>query len=355
MEIRALKYSHQGWNTLLTVLSGKTIAAISDVDSVDKDRSGYQRPPNKRRIGELKDFIEMTTGLVPGGILLNVRPEHAEELSFTKLGEFDGVEFGTVEIPDGKFAWAMDGQHRIRAFEAASKNILVPVVLTVGMDRPKEAETFNVVNSKQKGVSTSLQYYDLTRYASQEVKKWAERDKEQKHDLAYAIVVDLDDNTIWKDRINFTGQRGMKRSINLKGFMDALEPVINDEWFRTRPKDKQLQLIRTFWSAVSQTWPAALTPNSGSILTKAFGVHVACGLAISMIHYCDQLNDSGEDMMVRLLEATKNTVGNWDPEGPLMPYIGGGRRNVGLVTEMLRAEIQEKFDEIFNKQPAQPA
>lgn len=223
------------------------------------------------------------------------------------------------------------------------------------MERPKEAETFNIVNSKQKGVSASLQYYDLARYASQEVKKWAERDKEERHDLSYAIVVDLSQNTVWKDRINFTGVRGMKRAINLKGFMDALDSVVRDEWFFTRPQTQRLQLMRTFWSAMSRTWPAALTPNSGSILTKTFGVHVACGTAISLFHYCDQLNDSSEEMMMKLLELTKEIVGNWDTEGPLSPYIGGGRRNAGIVTEMLRAEIRKGFEEILNKQPVQPA
>jgi len=355
MEVRAHKFLHQGQEIFLTVLSGKTIAQISDVDSVDKDPKGYQRPPNSRRIAELKVFIEMTEGLVPGAILLNVRPEKAGELHFSKLGEFDGVEFGTVELPSEKFAWAMDGQHRVRAFEAATKDILVPVVLTVGMDRPKEAETFNIVNSKQKNVSASLRYYDLARYASQEVKQWAEGDKEQRHDLAYAIVVDLSQNTVWKDRINFTGVRGMKRAINLKGFMDALDNVVRDEWFFTRPHTQRLQLMRTFWSAMSMNWPVALSPNSGSILTKTFGVHVACGIAISVFHYCDQLNDSSEEMMMKLLEPTEGIVGNWDAEGPLSPYIGGGRRNVGLVTELLRGEIRKGFEESLSKQPVQPA
>ncbi|GAJ08365.1 unnamed protein product, partial [marine sediment metagenome] len=258
--------------------------------------------------------------------LLNVRPENADQIHYSKLGEYGEVEFGTVELPDEKFAWAMDGQHRVRAFEAADKDILVPIVMTIGMERPKEAETFNIVNSKQKGVSASLRYYDLARYASKEVKQWAERDKEQRNDLAYAIVVDLSENTVWKDRINFTGVRGMKRAINLKGFMDALDSVVRDEWFFARPSNQRLELMRTFWNAMSEAWPVALSPNTGSILTKTFGVHVACGIAKSIFLYCDQLNDSSKEMMMKLLESTEDIVDNWDPDGQLSPYIGGGRR-----------------------------
>lgn len=355
MEIRVQRFLHQGQETYTAVLSGKTIATISDVDSVDKDPNGYQRQLNPRRIKELREFIEKTEGLVPGAILLNVRPENAGQIHFSKLGEYGEVEFGTVELPDEQFAWAMDGQHRLRAFEAADKDILVPIVMTIGMERPKEAETFNIVNSKQKGVSASLRYYDLARYASKEVKQWAERDKEQRNDLAYAIVVDLSENTVWKDRINFTGVRGMKRAINLKGFMDALDSVVRDEWFFARPSNQRLELMRTFWNAMSEAWPVALSPNTGSILTKTFGVHVACGIAKSIFLYCDQLNDSSKEMMMKLLESTEDIVDNWDPDGQLSPYIGGGRRNVGLVTEMLRAEIRKQFENILDHQSVKPA
>ncbi len=101
--------------------------------------------------------------------------------------------------------------------------------------------------------------------------------------------------------------------------------------------------------------PPPLSPNTGSILTKTFGVHVACGIAKSIFLYCDQLNDSSKEMMMKLLESTEDIVDNWDPDGQLSPYIGGGRRNVGLVTEMLRAEIRKQFENILDHQSVKPA
>lgn len=355
MEVRVHKFSQQGQEMYVTVLSGKTIAAISDVDSVDRDANGYQRERIQRRCNELKDFIEMTKGLVPGAILLNVRPEKVDELHFSKLGEQDGVEFGTVELPDGKFAWQIDGQHRVGAFEQLTGDILVPVVLTIGLGRAKEAETFNVINSKQKNVSASLRYYDLMRYAEEDVRRWAERGEKESRELAYKIVLDISQDALWKGRINVSGVRGMKRAINLKGFMDALNPVVKDRSFATLPGDRQFELMRTFWRATDKTWPIALAPGSTSILTKTFGAHVACGIAIDIFHYCEQLNDSSEGMMARLLEPIKGTVGDWDSDGPLASYIGGGRKNVTFVIDLLRAEIRRKFEQILERQPAQPA
>ena len=350
MEARVHKFSHQGQNIYVTVLSGKTIAAISEVDSVDKDPQGYQRQPVPSRSTNLKEYIEMTKGLVPGAILLNVRPERADELHFSKLGEYDGVEFGTVQLPEDKFAWIMDGQHRVKAFEQLTEDILVPVVLSIGLGRPKEAETFNIVNSKQKNVPASLNYYDLVRYADEDVKKWAERGEKESHELAYTIVLDLNQNTIWKGRVNVTSVRGMRRAIALKGFMDALTPVVKDRWFATLPSDKQLELMRTFWGAVDKTWPLALATGSTSILTRTFGVHVACGAAIDILHYCEQLKDSSEGMMATLLEPIRPIVGDWDPAGPLAPYIGGGMKNVAFVIDFLRADIRREFDEILRHQ-----
>ena len=137
--------------------------------------------------------------------------------------------------------------------------------------------------------------------------------------------------------------------------MDALNPIVKDRSFATLPDDRQMELVGTFWEAMDKTWPLALASGSASILTKTFGAHVACGIAIDIFHYCEQLKDSSEAMMARLLEPIKGTVGDWDPDGPLAPYIGGGRRNVALVIDLLRAEMRREFEEIRQRQPTQPA
>jgi hypothetical protein len=147
----------------------------------------------------------------------------------------------------------------------------------------------------------------------------------------------------------------MKRAINLKGFTDALDPVVKDRTFATLPDEKQIELIQTFWQAVDKVWPTALSPDSPSVLNKTFGVHVACGIAIDVFHYCDQLNDSSIDGMAKLLESTKGLVGDWSSQGSLKPYIGGGRRNVRFVIDALRTRVRNRFDEIRQQQPVQSA
>lgn len=351
MEVRVHKFSQQGQAMYATVLSGKTIATISDVDSVDKYDRGYQRPREKSRCEDLKEYIDVVGGLVPGAILLNVRPEGKDEIHYSKLGEQDGVEFGTMQLPDEKFTWQIDGQHRIGAFELATSDTLVPVVLLVGLTRRKEAELFNIVNSKQKNVSASLRYYDLMEFADEAVKRWSEKGEKESEELAYRLVVEFSKEPLWEGRINLTGVRGMKRAINLKGFMDALKPVAKDRWFATLPYDRQKYLMLTFWEAMAKIWPGALGPNSTSLLTKTFGAHVVCGIAIDVFLYCSQLNDFKEDTMVALLEATKTTVDNWDPNGALRAYAGGGRKAVGIATSVLRAQIRGRFEEFGKKKP----
>jgi DGQHR domain-containing protein len=354
MNIKVHKFSQQGQDMYVTVLSGKTIAALSDVDSVDRYDGGYQRPRDVGRCKDLKEYIDTVKGLVPGAILLNVRPEKETGLKYSKLGEQDGVEFGAMELPDGKFAWQIDGQHRVGAFELLESDLLVPVVLLSGLPRRKEAEIFNVVNSKQKNVSASLRYYDLMEFAGEEVKRWSEKGKKESEELAYRLVVETSKNPLWKDRVNLTGVRGMKRAVNLKGFMDGLKPIVENRWFATKPFNTQKELMLTFWKAMAKTWPAALGPDTTSLLTKTFGVHVACGIAIDIFLYCEQLKDSGEKTMVALLEPTKQTVDNWDADGALKAYAGGGRRAVSLATDVLRAQIRAKFEELSSKsmQPA---
>jgi DGQHR domain-containing protein len=354
MEIRVHKFLQQGQEMYATVLSGKTIAAVSDVDSVDKYERGYQRPREKARCENIREYIEEVEGLVPGAILLNVRPENKDELHYSKLGEQDGVEFGTMQLPEGKFAWQIDGQHRVGAFELLQSDMLVPVVVLFGLTRRKEAELFNVVNSKQKNVSASLRYYDLMEFAEERVKRWSEKGEKESEELAYNLVVELSKEPLWEGRINLTGVRGMKRAINLKGFMDALRPVVKDRWYATLPHERQKDLLLTFWKAMAKTWPTALGPDATSLLTKTFGAHVAGGIAIDVFLYCAQLNDFTEKTMATLLEPTKETVDNWDPNGALRAYAGGGRKSVGIATDVLRAQIRARFEELAkkSKQPA---
>ena len=355
MELRVLKYNHKGWPMYVTAMSGKKIAEISDVDSVDKDPNGYQRERNKGRCQDIRTFIEQTEGLVPGAILLNVRPEQVEQLQYTKLGGNDDVEFGTVTFPDEKVAWIMDGQHRVGAFEMLEGDIVVPTVFAVGLKREKEGETFNVVNSNQKNVPASLNFFDLMRFAAENVKQWTAKGDKESNELAYKIVLAMNQSGPWKGRVNTTGVRGLKRAINLKGFITGLEPVVKDRTFATLPIEKEMQLIQTYWQAVEKVWPTALGQDSSSVLNKTFGVHVTCGIAIDVFLYAEQLNDSSVEGMAKLLESIKPIVGDWSAQGPLKPYIGGGRRNVRFVIDALRTRVRNRFDEIRQRQPVQPA
>jgi len=353
MEIRVLKYNHKGYPMYITAMSGKKIAEISDVDSVDKDPNGYQRERNKGRCQDIKAFIEQTEGLIPGAVLLNVRPEQVEQFQYSKLGGHNGVEFGSITFPDEKIAWIMDGQHRVGAFEILEDDIFVPAVFAVGLDRAKEGETFDVVNSNQKNVSASLNFFDRMRFATDKVKQLTGH--QETDELAYKIVLAMNQDGPWKGRVNTTGVRGMKRAINLKGFITGLEPVVKDRTFADLPTEKQIQLIQTYWQAVETVWPTALNKDSSSVLNKTFGVHVTCGIAIDVFHYSEQLHDSSVEGMAMLLESLKGIVGDWSSQGPLRTYIGGGRRNVRFVIDALRTRIRNRFDEIRQHQPIQPA
>ncbi len=357
MELRVIKYNHKEWSMYVTAMSGKKIAEISDVDSVDKNPDGYQRERSNARCRDLSGFIEQTDGLVPGAVLLNVRPEQVEKLQYSKLSEDGGIEFGTLTYPDEKFAWIMDGQHRVGAFEMLEGDIVVPTVIALGLDRAKEGETFDVVNSNQKNVPASLNFFDRMRFASQTVKERLAKGHSIEDELAYKLILAMNQSGPWKDRVKTPGinVRGLKRAVNLQGFRTGLAPVVKDRTFADMPLENQIQLLQDYWQAVAKVWPFALGPESSSALNKTFGVHVVCGIAIDVFHYSAQLKDTSVDGMARLLESVTDVVGEWSTEGPLKTYIGGGRRNVGIVIDALRTRIMNRFEELRQGAPVQPA
>lgn len=348
MNLKAYHYKQHDVEMYLTALPAKEVCDIAQVDSIDRDADGYQRQPNPKRYKEIRDFVEVARGIVPGGILLNIRPDRAPEVTFQVEDSRDGIEWGTLQLPDkAPFAWMIDGQHRKGGFEACQEvDLPVPVIILVGQEREREAEVFFTVNGKQANVRPSLKCHDLMRYARPEMRKHLEGLEREAHELAYAIVMDLNSTGVWKDKINLSDIRGLKRPATLKGFVNALEPVVKDRWFATLVQAKQKELVQTFWNAMAKVWPSAFMPGNPSVLHRSFGVAVACGLAIDVIHYSDQLGSLSEDTMVSLLDGIKNKVDNWDPEGVVGSFSGGGRKGVSLVLDFLREELRKRFTEL---------
>lgn len=160
--------------------------SYSDVRRLAKDQRdlekylGIQRPISSKRIKDIKQYIEGQDATFPTSVILAVDQKCAE---FDSVSEFFGYltlrshpgssEDNDIEIPYGKIAKVIDGQHRIAAFmdeknnwsfDFRDKEFDLNVAIFIGADVSEQANIFATVNLAQTKVNKSL-VYDLTELA----------------------------------------------------------------------------------------------------------------------------------------------------------------------------------------------
>lgn len=169
----------------IAVLDASQLTQISYADVrrlEDRDVERYlgiQRPLNEERVRELKKYVRLKDATFPTSVILAVEAKCASwnagrgELT---LSEYESVARPTLEqeeevpdcdIPFGRIAKILDGQHRVAGLEEYSGKTKfdVNVAIFVDVDVSEQANIFATVNLAQTKVNKSL-VYDLAGLAS---------------------------------------------------------------------------------------------------------------------------------------------------------------------------------------------
>ena len=141
----------------LIPLSNVLHRKFDNEEFLGKNNSSYQRLIKKQKIKEIQKFIEEQRGVFPTNIIISFE----REVQFRKENEVNGIQFGTLKIPN-KFHTVsiIDGQHRLFGYldsEFGDKD-LIYVIGFEKMDLDTQIETFININEKQTKVSSSLMW-----------------------------------------------------------------------------------------------------------------------------------------------------------------------------------------------------
>ena len=122
----------------------------------DPSGKGYQRPINKRRSMDFANYLSQGEDALYTPILLNATGNWVFH-SYTK----ERPLFGRL-IASNK-ASLMDGQHRLSGIEEYVKKtdatLNIPFLAFHYLEEDEEIKLFNVINTKAKGIGTSLSKY----------------------------------------------------------------------------------------------------------------------------------------------------------------------------------------------------
>jgi len=130
----------------------------------------YQRMIKKSRLKSIREYVEKK-GSFPNSIIVNFKT--TKELRFEPIRNSNDGEstLGILYLPQRyKFAWIIDGQHRLYGFAGTSyeKTATLPIIAFENLNPEDQTKLFIDINSKQKKVSGNYLLdvqADLLRYS----------------------------------------------------------------------------------------------------------------------------------------------------------------------------------------------
>ena len=227
-----------------------------------------QRIVNVRRAKEIGEYIMQANSIFPNSIVVSLTSDVTIQDSGTPK-----VKILNFPDAEGKFAYILDGQHRLEGFKHSEGiEFDMPVVAIHNADESLRGKIFADINSKQKAVSDihllSL-YYQI---------KEMDVDETPVMDVIVALNNDTNSPVLEKDK-------GWAKNTAFKKWLSPhLTPGGS---LSTKPVAERTQIMKAYLTAISRIWPDAWNDNKNYTLTKSFGFEILFGIFSAAKLRCD--------------------------------------------------------------------
>jgi DGQHR domain-containing protein len=252
VHVKAFLAEQRNWRIFSFVMNSATFDRIAFVSRRDDDKEvGYQRNLSKQRAADIARYIDKDNGCIPNSILVNL-----------EQGATYNEKTKTLRIPDKpRAAWVIDGQHRMYGLRQARTAYDLVVTAFLDIDVAEQAKQFKIINSKQKGVPTSLLYdlLDLTKDGTYV--------QQRGHELATRL--NDDPESPWYGQIDLTGSGdGL---ITQTRVVTAVEGLISERGALFQyTEEEQYGILKNYFTAIKTIF-ASDWGNKNTVLTKALG------------------------------------------------------------------------------------
>ena len=238
MNVPAIDISVNEKLCYLPVMDAKDVFKYSIVSRAEEDNKGYQRLLSEKRAKDIAQYIN-DGGIIPGAIILSAQKN--ANLTF----EDNKIIF---EEHDDSF-FVIDGQHRLFGSNYAENDIKISVYIFNDLDVIQEVQYFLDVNSKQKGVPSSLRI-ELTKFLSE---------PGSKDEIRLKLFNQLNEDStspLFNRLSNTTSVRGKLTHVPFK---QVIDPLLEKEPMNILNFEKKYMLLKNFLEAVE----TILTDNFG--------------------------------------------------------------------------------------------
>jgi DGQHR domain-containing protein len=296
--------------------------SFADVLNEDSGR-GYQRRINPQHSLDFRRYIQQPgSSTIP--LTFNLRPAPSVAWHIRTGPDY----YATLEIPsDQKVLAQVDCQHRLG--HMADLDTELPFMCFIGLTEREEMEVFNVINSKARGLSSSLLDFHDAQLATD---LGAERPE-----LYISLFMRREASSPWHNQLDLGGNStsGMTRRASLRIFQKAVKQFLNrTKVLETRSVDEAAHLVLDFWIALETVLPEQWRNPRKHMLTKGVGVYALMEIAADL--YCN--TPKGKVCDRNYLIATLSDFAlefDWSTNGPLKGL--GGQGGVKIAVELIRA------------------
>lgn len=239
------------------------------------DPNEVQRIINRKRAKEIGEYIKKANSLLPNAIVISL----SDEVVITESGN-EGVKVIHFPSTEGKYAYILDGQHRLAGFDFSDGiNYDLPVVAIYNADNNMRGKIFADINSKQETVSDvhllSLYYQirDLPVDETPVMDVIIRLNEDNDSPLRNAIKMFADDRGKWVK--NTAMKKWLSPHLTTGGVLS------------TKSISERAQIIKEFFKGVQRTWPVEWEDRKSYSLTKPIGIEIILGIFPSVKHRCD--------------------------------------------------------------------
>jgi len=249
---------------------------VSFTDVLDEDTGrGYQRKFNSQHSLDFRKYIQLLgSSTIP--LTFNLRPEKKE---YWRIEKAKGQVAIVLAHTAGKILSQVDCQHRLGYLN--DLELELPFMCYLGLSEREEMEIFSVINSKAKGLSTSLlDFHDAT---------LAQNLASDRPELFVALQLNSNPDSPWYRQLDLGGTTtsGMRRRASLRTMQKAVKKFLSQtRALKVHSCEDVTRIVIDFWCAVAVVLKSDWDNPRKSLITKGVGVYALMGLAGDLYQGC---------------------------------------------------------------------
>ena len=349
----------EGSDGLTLYIAAMTLAQLRNHAKVDmwspSNSEGYQRPLVDRRLRELARYVQEEEGILPTSVLVGTRPDDQPQVEPAGFNDHDqGVSVGELCIPDGATLWVIDGQHRLYgvnyAYERGVEQLdgyHFPVCILWDVDRYSEMVHFNIINTRQRKMSTDIVDRHLVQIKGvkglQMMASGTRGEKEYLRATATQIVDLLNDTPgVWQYQIAIPGVPARDQGlVRQHAMVVSIEPLLKDSWIRSVSDEDKVKVLVNFWDAAKEAWPEAFDNPKNYRVQATVGIYSLHMLLPVIIQRCLVDRDLSKDRMRGLIDGIGISADFWHKEHGDPFTLGTGMASIRALAQYLTNQIPQ--------------